>query len=297
MGEVTLSDNRLVPYFGNQGAIGLCLAWQETRDARYLTAAKRWLDWYAAHMNGDGTVYDSTLRAGVLTSDGTFDSTDSYAATFISAVRICRDASGDDVDARARMPFVERALNALLSTYQADGLTYATPTYAMKYLQDNAEVYVGLTDAATLARAFGTPAQVADWSARAGRTLQAIDDLLFLVGPARYAWALNGTRLESTPGQWYPDTMGQLMTIASAPLSPRRATLYAAVRAQHFNVPMVIASDLDGEYADWWGVAAKRAGDANTVAMLISRFETMNWVSVRLRTPADYARIIELLAR
>lgn len=297
VGEVTLPDNRLVPYFGNQGAIGLCLAFRETRDARYLTAAKRWLDWYAGHMNTDGTVYDFTLRGGVLTSDGTFDSTDSYAATFISAVRICRDASGDDADARARMPAIDLAVNALLLTYQADGLTFATPSYAVKYLQDNAEVFVGLTDAAALAGAFGTTAQVTDRSTRANRTLQALDDVLFLSGPERYAWALNGTLLESTPGQWYPDTMGQLMTIVSAPPSPRRSTLYATVRAQYFNVPAVIASDLDGEYADWWGVAAKKAGDASTVSQLSARFEAMNWATVRLRTPADYARVIELLAR
>lgn len=297
VGEVTLPDNRLVPYFGNQGAIGLCLAFRESRDARYLNAAKRWLDWYAGHMNADGTVYDFTLRGGALTSDGMFDSTDSYAATFISAVRVCRDASGDDVDARARMPAIELAMNALLSTYQADGLTFATPSYPLKYLQDNSEVYGGLTDAAVLASAFGMSAQVTDWSTRAHRTLEALDDVLFLSGPARYSWALNGTVLESNPGQWYPDTMGQLMIIASAPLSPRRSTLYATVRAQYFNVPAVIANDLDGEYADWWGVAAKKAGDASTVSLLSSRFEAMNWVTVRLRTPADYARVIELLAR
>ncbi len=292
-----LANNRLVPYFANQGAIGLCLAYGETGDARYLTAAYRWLDWYAAHLNADGTVFDYTRTGGVLTSDGTYDSTDSYGATFASAVRTCHRASGDDSSARARMPAVSRAVSAILLTYQPDGLTFATPTYPMKYLQDNVEVFVGLTDAAALATAFGSAVDANDWASRAHRTLQAIDGLLFVTSASRYAWALNGASLESTPGQWYPDTMGQLMAIAQLPRTSRSASLYASVRLQSFNVPASLTSDLDAEYADWWGLAAKAAGDATTVASITSAFEAMNWTGVLLRTPADYARVIELLAR
>jgi hypothetical protein len=78
----------VIPYFANFAAIGLADAHRsDPGDLRYLAGADRWLDWYAAHMNADGTVFDFVVTpADQLVSTGDFDSTDSYASTFLEAL-------------------------------------------------------------------------------------------------------------------------------------------------------------------------------------------------------------------
>ncbi len=80
MGGIQSTSN-VSPYFANLGAIGLAKAAQETGNRRYLFAAEHWFDWYAAHMNPNGTVYDYTGSPAAWRPTGDFDSTDSYAAT------------------------------------------------------------------------------------------------------------------------------------------------------------------------------------------------------------------------
>ena len=290
VGLKTLPDNKLVPYFANLAARSLCLASCAVDDGSYLAAARQWLDWYAAHMNANGTVYDYTSTSGTLASTGDFDSTDSYGATFVDAVRVC-DAASPGV-ATLYAAAVVKALGAVDSTYQVDGLTFAKPSYRIKYLMDNVEVRRGFAAAAAIAK---SAADANALGAKAARTLNAIDTLLWIPSTGRYAPAMDEAgALSSSPGSWYPDTMAQLMAVAWLPKSVARDALYASVKAASFNVPSTIASAQDGEYAAWWGIAAKGAGDAMGIADAKGRFRSLAFANVILRTPADYAHVISI---
>ncbi|MBV8981404.1 MAG: hypothetical protein JO086_10930, partial [Acidimicrobiia bacterium] len=75
------------PYLSNFAAMGLAKATTVTGNSSYVTAAWSWLSWYQAHMGTQGFVTDYTMQNGVLMSTGDMDSTDSYAGTFLLAVR------------------------------------------------------------------------------------------------------------------------------------------------------------------------------------------------------------------
>lgn len=61
-----------------------------------LAKVKKYLEWYIANLNADGTIYDHHLdTSDTVVSNLTADSTDSYAATYLSLVKSYLDASGD----------------------------------------------------------------------------------------------------------------------------------------------------------------------------------------------------------
>lgn len=290
IGPTTLVDNTLNPYFANLAARSLCLASCALGDASYVVRARRWLDWYAAHMNPDGTVFDYLTTMNVPKTTGDYDSTDSYAATFVDAVRVCDGASPGLAAPYAAA--VAKALGAIDLTYQADGLTFAKPTYRIKYTMDNVEVRRGLSSGAAMAT---TAAAASALGAKAAATLAAIDALLWVPGTGRYTAGIDEVgMLSGSPGSWYPDTMAQLMSVAWLPRSARRDALYASVKASSFNVPATIANAQDGEYAAWWGVAAKTAGDKEVITTVKARFTSLDFAGVLLRTAADYGRVISI---
>ena len=289
-GPTFLTDNKLVPYFGNLAARSLCMAAVTLGDASYSQAARRWLDWYAAHMNTNGTVYDYSSSSGVLTTMGDFDSTDSYGATFVDAVYHCNLAM-PGLAAELAGP-VASALAAVDLTYQSDGLTFAKPSYLIKYAMDNVEVRRGLASGSLVAPT-ATEADIR--SAKASRTLTAIDGLLWVAASGRYSSGMDDVGgLTPVANAWYPDDMAQLMAIAWLPRSPRRDGLYASVNASSFNVPSSITDAQGAEYAEWWGVAAKTMGDTTTIETVKSRFTQMNFENVLLNSAADYGHVISI---
>ena len=92
-GALTMSSNKgvpgykIVPYFSNIAARALLA----NPTAARIAAVKKWMVWYMAHLNADGSVYDyyATNFTGdaMLTSTGDFDSVDSYAATFLTRAK------------------------------------------------------------------------------------------------------------------------------------------------------------------------------------------------------------------
>lgn len=289
-GPTSLPDNRVVPYFGNLAARSLCMAAVTLGDASYSVAARRWLDWYAAHMNTNGTVNDYTSASGVLTTTGDFDSTDSYGATFVDAVYHCNIAM-PGLETELAGP-VASALSAVELTYQSDGLTFAKPSYRIKYAMDNVEVRRGFSSGSLVAP---TTTEANARSAKASQTLTAIDDLLWVAASGRYSSGMDDVGgLTPVADAWYPDDMAQLMAIAWLPRSPRRDGLYASLNASSFNVPSSITDAQGAEYAEWWGVAAKTMADATTIETVKSRFTQMNFTSVLLNSAADYGHVISI---
>ncbi len=145
-GEVTVN-----PYFADFAALALL----DNAD-RYADHVKAYMEWHFAHLNTadsdyngvDGTIYDYTvtLQNGKIVSEtakGSYDSTDSYAATFLTVVSKYYEKTGDTDYILSRAADIDRIADALLSTFSF-GLTFAKPDYEVKYLMDNCEVYEGM---------------------------------------------------------------------------------------------------------------------------------------------------------
>jgi hypothetical protein len=86
---------------------------------------------------------------------GTFDSTDAYAATFLMAVESMYDGTSCMACVEKLGSALPRAIDAIASTMDVDGLTWARPEGHVKYLMDQAEVGAGLRSARRIAMAFG----------------------------------------------------------------------------------------------------------------------------------------------
>lgn len=142
------------PYQANLACLGLARASAVTGDRRYVNAAWNYLNWYAGHMDTLGYVHDWDLVHGVWTQGG-YDSTDSYAATFLLAVRAAYRVSDDATKLKNISWGIQVAVNAIYTTQQSDGMTWATPAYHVKYLEDQVEAYRGLNAGYSLAMLLG----------------------------------------------------------------------------------------------------------------------------------------------
>jgi len=94
------------PYIANRAAVGMLMA-----GSYYHPMVKAWLGWYFAHLNRPdyngvyGTVYDydatpgTGVKAFVANQQGqspSYDSTDAYAATFLTLLRAYAEANPGD---------------------------------------------------------------------------------------------------------------------------------------------------------------------------------------------------------
>ncbi|PKO17949.1 hypothetical protein CVU37_06350 [candidate division BRC1 bacterium HGW-BRC1-1] len=211
---------RLVPYFSNLAALGWTEAARVTTDisqrTRFLDATERWLRWYAANLNPDGTIYDFEGPPRALKSKNDYDSSDSYPATFAMVAWRHRTASGDTSLLRNLQPALTKAYGAILLTMDEDGLTYAKPLYPEKYLMDNLEVAAGLAAFTRCFTELGDATLVADatahreqiqrsipryWRPSIGAFGYTIDPFGIVSGKLKVA---------------YPDVLAQLMVLSWA---------------------------------------------------------------------------------
>ena len=159
------------PYFADIAALSLL-----NQPDKYANKVKRYMDWHFAHLNTaqtdpsgvDGTIFDwqYTVSSGTvvleewLTAKPSYDSTDSYAATFLMVVNKYVQQTGDTDYAVKNAAKLGRVVNALFATMD-NGLTMATPKSHVKLLMDNCEVYGGLQAAVELYRDVLIPAGAA----------------------------------------------------------------------------------------------------------------------------------------
>jgi len=228
------------PYLSNYGAIGLAEATSASGDMTYANDGWSSLFWYAAHMDPTtGYVTDYDYANGVETSTGSFDSTDSYAGTFLAAAWDTYAATGNTANLTKLLPAIQLAVKAIESTQQSDGLTWATPTYHAKYLMDNAEVYGGLVSAENLARAANDAALVSEATADATSSFAGIQGF-WNTTTNSYDWARAGADASTdTTTDWtvlYPDAIEQMWAVAwDASTSSHAATIVAQFSASQSN--------------------------------------------------------------
>ena len=141
------------PYFADFAALALL-----DKADTYSETVKKYMDWHFNHLNTaetdrnglDATIYDYiiTLENGkiikediaILEGKESYDTTDSYAATFLMLLGKYYDKTGDSKYIIAHSSEIQRIVNAMFATYHK-GLTMAKPDWTVKYLMDNCEVY------------------------------------------------------------------------------------------------------------------------------------------------------------
>jgi hypothetical protein len=219
--EVAPGASEISPYGANYAALGLARVASELHDHVYADAAWRWLTWYQAHQDGAGFVTDYRVTGGTETSTQTYDSTDAYAGTFLTAAESAWQADPDRVRLENLAHGITRAVAAIEATQTADGMTWAKPSYRVKLLMDNAEVYGGLRSAVMLATALGEPALASRASTDARRVAAGVASL-WNPRSGGFDWAKGANGKSSAPS-WtnlYPDAMENVWAIAYGLATP-----------------------------------------------------------------------------
>ncbi len=214
-------QKQIIPYFANLSALSLVNS--SPADV------KDYIDWYLAHLNRKtdvwgftGTIYDYQVADGGIVSTDYYDSADSYAATFLSAVAAYYRVTGDKQFIRDRYADLELVASVIIDLQNTDGLTWAKPRHYRKYLMDNAEVYRGLKDYAGILDSVGIKQRAHYYLDAAGRVQEGILTTLWDEEYQAFIWALDnhgGKRLVNW-GHWYPDVISQVYPIVTGVLSP-----------------------------------------------------------------------------
>ncbi len=149
-GELTVN-----PYFADFAALALL-----DKSELYADNVVKYMDWHFAHLNTaeedfnglDGTIYDYkiTMKDGSIADErestpenaDSYDTTDSYAATFLTVLYKYFQKTGDGEYLAKHSADIRRIADVMFATLQ-NGLTYAKHNHRVKYLMDNCEVYEG----------------------------------------------------------------------------------------------------------------------------------------------------------
>ena len=284
-GAITVNDpagRRIVPYLGNQAALGLV----KDRDSR--AAVQAWLDWYFARYNSKdadrwgmkGTIYDFTVSpTGLETSTGNADATDTCAATLLTLARAYYDTgeAGAQAYVKKHRADLELVASVLVQTLQPDGLTWAKPDFKTKYLSDNSEVFRGLLDLAYLMdMAWGDGGAAATYAAHAASVSKGIDGL-WAAASENYSWARaeGGSTAPSSFARWSPDAMANLAPILGTVITPdseRARLVYTGFTAAQPGWTRLQKSD----EAPWASVAlvAVLRGDVGSAQVYVDSVRT-----------------------
>lgn len=279
---------RVMPYFGDLAAIGLVSAYRSTHRTAYREAVRRWVGWYEDHLNADGTIFDYTGAIGAWHPTGDYDSTDSYAATYLELVWTEHQADRDDAWLRGRAASIHKVLASIRRTLQPNGLSISKPTYPVMYVMDNVETLRGLRAAASIAQTLDDKQQAAEMTRLASRMQSAIDRDLW--NPAQQCYRIgiqtDGGKMEGLK-QWYPDVMANLMAVAWLPASARNRALFARLKDRFGGeLPQAVRSEDDLERLVWWGLAARGAGDTAFAEQIRKRLDGFDAVASEWSNPA-----------
>jgi hypothetical protein len=274
------TDRRHIdPYLANYAAIGLAAVADTQHDATGTAdrkAALRWLRWYAAHQDQSGFVTDYDVTAdGTETSTGDEDSTDAYAGTFLLAVHAVAVSGAARSSLQPLATAVSKAITAIEATQDSDGLTWAKPTWHVKYLMDQTEAYAGLEAAVATGSLIGLPKAERQRAAADAARMAAGMATLWDAPTGAYDWARhdNGAQQPTNWANLYSDSMEQAWIASLGPVSKAQAsTLMGTVSADHPQWAQPLAVDqVNGDPASvgYWplaGWAYLRTGNTTAAA-------------------------------
>lgn len=299
------------PYFADVAALALL-----DRAELYEDNVRKYADWHFEHLNTaeedknglDGTIYDYTvtvkdgqvIKEEVTLTDGkkTYDSTDSYAATFLSVLCKYYEKTGDITYIKDHKQDIYRIIDTMLSTLH-DGLTYAKPDHTVKYLMDNCEVYTAALDMVRLIPDVFPGCE--EGARRAVRCEKAAEDIAYNVNYKLWSFTEEHYLTEISKygiptkiyswGRYYPCACSQVFPIISGivdPSSPRAAGIYAEYCENYewesFDIPD----------AFYWGsnvLAAAVMGDTQRVIAYMQNYEPLTAEHKYPLYNADIARV------
>lgn len=215
------SDSKITPYFANFAAMALLTEPLE----KNISAVKKYMLWYFGKLNGTVTAYSNNEIAGSVydymapgeTTKGTYDSVDSYAATFLELSDRFSSISAEckawlmehheelGLVCSAMCMTVDCAGNLLPGENVKDCLSIAHYGYPIKYLMDNSEVNMGLKAAGSL-KDKGLLVSSYDLDALLAGNSESVRGL-YNASKANYDYA------KANPSVWskfYPDATAQL---------------------------------------------------------------------------------------
>lgn len=226
-----------IPYFSNMAAMALL------SDPRGHEPVRKYMEWYIAHLNRPdkynftGTMYDWKKIDGEWQPTYSYDSADSYAATFLSLVLNYTEVTLEPGFATDNIQAIVDVAEVLMRLQDRDGLMWAKPRYYVKFLMDNAENYRGLRDAEKLMLYLGRTEFSTRYGAAATRVAQGMEKRMWNENSQSYAWAIMGPFWVRQPRtRWYPDTVAQIYPVVFGVIEPdseRALHLYAALNANY----------------------------------------------------------------
>ena len=244
------TNSRITPYFSSIA----CRALLKKPTSENVAAVKKYLIWYMSKLNGitnpktggsevAGSVYD--YFAPGETTNGTYDSVDSYAALFLLLMKEFAELSPANNDwakgyatqlnliGSALEKCVDNANNSVPTVFSPDdndGLSIDSYVHGAKYTMDNSEVNVGFKAMIWLQTNVLGGSQSAHFASLLAGNKNAIESQLWR--GTMYNWHDNGS-VGAPISKWttfYPDATCQLypgLFGVIDPLSPRANLLYS----------------------------------------------------------------------
>ena len=293
---------RVNPYFADFAVLALL------DDAeKYSNIALKYMDWHFAHLNTaesdfnglDGTIYDYvvTMENGKIVEEkvsvpedaDSYDSTDSYAATFLRVVNKYMKKTGDVTYVSEHTDELERIADVMYATLH-NGLTFAKPNHRVKYLMDNCEVYEGAVAASEIFDALANDGEnsykeFAEKYADLAETVkEKINTKLWNFVGGYYTAGMTYLNIPTSIFSWntyYPCATAQLFPITCGIISPETE------RAQNLYQKFCDSYNWEAfEYPDdfYWGhnvLAAAMMNDVDSVTVYMTNYkkimETHSW--------------------
>jgi hypothetical protein len=222
------------PYMSHFAALGLVRATEISGYKSYAEAAWKWAKWYAAHMDETGFVTDYNMEDGKWVSTNDMDSTDSYAALYLMLLEQLYDVTGDKAQLNQLKSSIPLAVKAIEATTEPDGMSWAKPSYKVKYLMDISETYSGLKSAVNLAKITGDSALASKADGMAKKLAAGIETL-WDANTNSYAKAKNQTAMEKNEWSFfYNDAVSEAWTAAfGVPDIERSKTMLSLFEKSH----------------------------------------------------------------
>jgi hypothetical protein len=252
----TGGGSKISGYFANVACLGVL----EHATAANISAVKKWMIWYMNHLNGTtnpvkggsevgGSVYD--YMGAAETNLGTYDSIDSYAATFLTLAKRLIEVSPDDkawlagysyqltLIGNALTKCIDNSSNVIPTAFgpaNYDGLTIDSYVHGAKYTMDNSEVNQGLKSMVWLESNVITGGNSAYYQSVLTAQTNGMEADLWR--GTMYNWYYDGTTGATNAhwGTWYPDATCQLYPATLdviSPTSSRATALWAAFNTNY----------------------------------------------------------------
>ena len=278
------------PYFSDYVAIALL-----NRPDLYAENVKKYINWHFAHLNADGTIYDYYIENNVEKPKGTYDSTDSYAATFLMLLEKYCEKTGDIDFITEHKSDVISVYNSMISTLH-NGLTYARADYLIIYTMDNSEVYAALLESEKLFKLLDENDLANDCLEKSSQLKTELNKQLWNEncyfetginkdGTVSHKYLLN---------EYYPSGLAQLFpVIYNAVDTEKKMSVYYDVK-RRFDIGSVAFKE---DYYCFIALAAASVGDVDYLIQYKNKFSatvplgnsTVPYVAIVLNSVYEYA--------